>query len=191
MKKNGIWIILLFVISVAVFGTYMCYDNIFKDITPPSVTCDSEFIIVSVKADDKDLLEGVYAIDDKSGDVSDSLVIEKISALVDGERIITYAAVDKKGNVGRAQRVLKYSDYEAPTLELTDSLVFPTNSNVNLLKYITAASTLDGDLTSNVKYSIDGFVDYSVEGVYEVEFRVSDSAGTVSYLTANLEIYKP
>ena len=179
---------IFFIISVCVFAGYLFYVKTISDTTPPVVTCDREVITVSVDATDKEMMKGVTAKDNRSGDVTDSLVIESISPIADGERIIVYAAVDEKGNVGRAQRVLKYSDYEEPYIKLTESLVFPKHSNVNLLNYVTAYSTLDGDLTSKIKYSIDSYVDYSTQGIYKVEFRVSDSAGTVGYLTTHLEI---
>ena len=179
---------IFFIISVCVFAGYLFYAKTISDTTPPVVTCDREVITVSVDATDKEMMKGVTAKDKRSGDVTDSLVIESISPIADGERIIVYAAVDEKGNVGRAQRVLKYSDYKEPYIKLTESLVFPKHSNVNLLNYVTAYSTLDGDLTSKIKYSIDSYVDYSTQGIYKVEFRVSDSAGTVGYLTTYLEI---
>ncbi len=191
MKKKGNWIVILFIISVAVFGAYMCYARIIKDTVPPVVTCDSETITVSVEAGNADLLQGVSAMDDKSGDVSASLVVEQMSALAAGERIITYAAVDEKGNVGRAQRTLKYTDYEPPVISLSESLRFPMGYRVDPLKYVSAESVLDGDLTGNIKYSTPSGINTNSEGIYEVEFRVTDSAGTVTYLTESVEIYNP
>lgn len=179
------------IISVVVFVGYLLYSNVISDTTAPVVKCESNEIVVSVTATDKELMKGVSAVDDRNGDVTDSLIIESMSAFADGERVIVYAAVDKSGNVGRCQRILKYDDYEPPVITLTDYLIFPIGSKANLLNYVEAQSNLDGDLTSKIKYSIDRNVDYSVEGIYEVEFRVSDSVGTVSYLTAYLEIYDP
>lgn len=179
------------IVSVVVFVGYLLYSNVITDTTSPVVTCKSNEIVVSVTATEKELMKGVEAIDNRDGDVTNSLIIESMSALADGERVIVYAAVDKSGNVGRCQRILKYNDYEPPVITLIDYLIFPIGSKVNLLDYVVAQSTLDGDLTSKVKYSIDRNVDYTTEGIYEVEFRVSDSGGTVSYFTTDLEIYNP
>lgn len=191
MKKNGNWIIILLIVSVAVFGAYLCYAGLNSDKVPPVVTCDTETIKVSVNADNTDLLKGVTALDKKSGDVTASLVVEDISPLAGKERIITYAAVDENGNVGRAQRTLRYTDYEPPVIIINESLQFPMGYHVNPLQYVTAESVLDGDLTDKVKYSTASTFNINNEGSYEVEFRVTDSAGTVTYLTATIEIYNP
>lgn len=191
MKKKGNWIIILLITSIAVFGAYLCYAKVIKDTAPPVVTCDSETITVSVKASEKDLLQGVTAVDKESGDVTDSLVVEQISPLAEDERVITYAAVDDKGNVGRAQRTLKYTDYEPPVIYLEDSLSFVAGYSVDPLKYVRAESVLDGDLSDKVKYSVAANFNATSEGTYAVEFRVTDSAGTVTYFPATIEIYNP
>lgn len=191
MKKKGNWIIILFIISLAIFGMYLCYDRVLKDTVPPVVSCDSEIIKVSVKADNAKLLQGVTAVDEKSGDVTDSLVVEQISALAGNKRVITYAAVDEKGNVGRAQRTLKYTDYKPPVITVEEELRFPMGYRIDPLQYVSAKSTLDGDLTDKIKYSTPAGINTTSEGAYQVEFRVTDSAGTVTYLTETIEIYNP
>jgi len=64
-------------------------------------------------------------------------------------------------------------------------------SQVKLLDRISAESSLDGDLSANVKYTSSSYIDTSSEGEYEVEYRVTDSTGTVSYLPVEMEIYNP
>lgn len=189
MKKKGNWIMLLFIASLAIFGMYLCYDKIIKDSVPPVVSCDSEILKVSVKAGDDALLQGVTAVDDKSGDVTNSLVIEKMSKLAGEERIITYAAVDEMGNVGRGERTLKYTDYKPPVIAVEEDLRFPMGSRVDLLQYVNAKSVLDGDLTDKIKYSMPVGISTNSEGAYQVEFRVTDSAGTTTYLKETVEIY--
>ena len=179
------------IVALIVFLAYLGYTKIISDTTAPVVTCDSNEIVVSVEATDKELMKGVTAVDNRSGNVTNSLIIESISSFADGERIIVYAAVDKRGNVGRAQRTLRYMDYEAPRIGLTDDLRYPMGGNVNFLKNVTAESTLDGDLTDKVKYSMESNVDMSSDGKYSIEYRVVDSTGTVSYLPVEIEIYNP
>lgn len=60
------------------------------------------------------LLEGVSAYDEQDGDVSDSILIEKISRTADGNVIVTYAAMDASKNVGKASRILAAGREEAP-----------------------------------------------------------------------------
>lgn len=182
---------IILIAALVIFGGYLCYAKVISDSTPPVVVCDSDEIVVSVKASDKTLMKGVTAVDKRSGDVTDSLVIESISTFADDERIIVYAAIDEHGNVGRAHRTLKYKDYEPPTFELNGALRFSMGSQVQLLDKIAAKSTLDGDLSGNVKYTSSSYINTTSEGEYEVEYRVTDSTGTVSYLPVEVEIYNP
>lgn len=191
MKKTGNWIIILFIIAQAAFGAYLYYANVVQDTEPPVVSCETKEIKISVKDDEKVLLEGVTATDERSGDVSSTLVVEKISPLAAGKRIVTYAAVDKEGNVGRTQRELEYKDYKPAEIKLKKKLKFPVGAYVNPLEYVTAESVLDGDLTRNIKYTTASGFTTNVAGKYQVEFRVTDSAGTVSYLKSTIEMYNP
>ena len=50
------------------------------------------------------LLEGVTAIDEKDGDVSASLLVEKVAGTNGKEVIVTYVARDSANNVGKASR---------------------------------------------------------------------------------------
>lgn len=188
-KKN--WSIRILIVSVLIFAGYICYAMVISDNKAPEVTCDTDTITVSVKDNEKDLIKGVTAKDDRSGDVTKSIIVEKIGAMVGNERVITYAAVDEKGNVGRASRTLKYKDYKPPTFAMEGSLRFPAGTSHDLLKNIKAESTLDGDLTDKIKCSKETVVDTSTEGSYQVEYRVSDSTGTVSYLPLTVDVYDP
>ena len=53
------------------------------------------------------LLEGVTAVDEKDGDVSDSLLVEKVAGTNGKEVIVTYVARDGANNVGKASRAFK------------------------------------------------------------------------------------
>lgn len=184
-------LVIFLIAAVIVFCGYLCYDRVLSDTEAPVLSCKDDQLVVSVNATEKELLKGVTAEDNRDGDVTKSIVIEDISQFAGDERVITYAAIDGNGNVGRIQRTLKYTDYEAPTFKLSAPLRFSYNRNINVLEKIGAESTLDGDLTSNVKYSTDSIIDTDTPGFYKVEFRVSDSTGTVAYLPLEIEIYNP
>lgn len=53
---------------------------------------------------------------------------------------------------------------------------------------ITADSVLDGDLTSNIKYSLEKTVNTQAAGEYSIEFRVMDSGGNTVYLKTQISI---
>lgn len=190
MKKIKIFSILLLILSICAFGAYLYYDEVTRDTTAPIVTCKTPEISVSVAATEGELLQDVTATDDKSGDVSGTLVIESISAFAEeNNRVITYAAIDAAGNVGRCTRILKYTDYKTPTFMLTEPLRFPIGSSFEILGRVRAESPLDGDLTDNIKYTLESTIDVKNTGVYPVEFRVTDSAGNIEYLSIEIEIY--
>lgn len=54
---------------------------------------------------EEELLEGISAVDDVDGDVTDSILIEKISAMADGSVIVTYVALDSSNNVAKESRI--------------------------------------------------------------------------------------
>lgn len=192
MKKIRILSVLLLVVSTAVFAAFKIYEKINMDQTSPVISFDTEELALSVEAPEADLLKDVRAEDNRSGNVGDSLVVESLSGFTeDGVRVITYAAIDESGNVGRIERTLRYKDYKKPEFDLTSSLRFPKGRAVNMLDRVKAESVLDGDLTGNIKYSLNATVDTTSTGFYAVEFRVMDSGGNVVYLPTELEIYDP
>lgn len=189
MKKLRIFSILLLMVSTAAFLIFQMYSKVVRDNNPPMVICDSEELKVSVKAANEDLFKGVSAKDARSGDVTDTLVIEEMSDFTEeGTRIITYAAVDDSKNVGRCERILKYKDYETPRFEMNSSLCFPMGSSVNVFSVVSAKSSLDGDLSDKIKYALEKTINTMEEGSYPIEFRVMDSGGKTVYLNTEIEI---
>lgn len=192
MKAIRILSVLFLIVSIAVAGMYYAYDRVTKDTKPPVITCDKDVIKVSVKDDESVLYQGVKVTDNKTKDVQNSLIIEKMSSFTeDNTRVITYAAVDASGNVGRCERTLVYTDYQPPRFTLTSPLRFPTVGTVKFLDAVGATSSLDGDLSDKVKYTLDSTINSASTGIYPVEYRVMDSTGKISYLTLDVEIYNP
>ena len=68
-----------------------------KDMEPPVLSADAEKFSASIKADEKKLISGVTAFDQKDGDVSDSILIDSIKKKegTDSDFLITYVAFDK------------------------------------------------------------------------------------------------
>ena len=180
MKKMRIASVILLLVSIGIFTIFQIYSKMVQDNESPKVTCETQELTVSVAATEEELMQGVSAVDNRSGDVSDTLVIESLSDFTEeGKRIATYAAVDESMNVGRCERTIVYEDYQAPVFQMSEPLSYPIGQSVNVLAGITASSVLDGDLTSKIKYSIESSVDTSTPGNYPVEFSVMDSAGKI------------
>lgn len=189
MKKLRIFSVILLLISTGAFVAFRTYSKHIQDNTPPVVTCDSEELRVSVTAAKEDLLAAVTARDSRSGDVTDSVVVESMSAFTEeGTRIITYAAVDDSMNVGRCERTLVYEDYAPPVFHMNKPLCFTVGQSIDILSCISAQSVLDGDLTSNIKYSLEKTINTMTAGEYPIEFRVMDSGGNTVYLKTQISI---
>ena len=191
MKKLKKFSLILLIISSVAFVGFVVYDKIQADTKPPVVTYPEETIECSVKVTEAELLQGVKAKDDRSGDVSDSLVVEKMSGMMDdGTRVITYAAIDEQGNVGRAKRELKYTDYQKPRFSMSAPLRFEEKDmDVDFLKNVHVESSLDGDLSEKVKLSIPGGAYIYGAGSYPVELHVTDSAGNTTVIPTIVDIY--
>lgn len=189
MKKNILSFALL-AISFIAFLIYTQYHKANDDTTPPRITCEAQSIEVSVKASEEDILKGITAFDDRDGNVSDTLVIQGISNFIsENERVITFAAIDNSLNVGTIERILVYTDYAPPQFELKRPLSFVLNSKVDFLNRITAVSSLDGNITKNIRYNVPEAVDNLIPGSYPIEYYVTDSAGRTTYFETEIEIY--
>lgn len=75
-----------------------------KDRTAPVITFAENPVSYEEGMDEALLLEGVTAMDAKDGDVSGSLLVEKIAGTTGKEVIVTYVARDSANNVGKASR---------------------------------------------------------------------------------------
>ncbi|ODR34966.1 hypothetical protein [Eisenbergiella tayi] len=75
-----------------------------KDRTAPVISFGENAVSYEEGMDERLLLQGVVAMDEKDGDVSDSLLVEKIAGTNGKEVIVTYVARDSANNVGKASR---------------------------------------------------------------------------------------
>lgn len=189
MKKLTIMSMIMFAVSVIIFGIFFVRERFLKDRTGPVFQLESGTITVSVKDDYSALLKGVTASDAADGDITGSITVEDISPfLEDGRRIITYAVADADGHVSHVKRTLLYSDYTPPKFHLDKPLRLPRNTAC-LPEGITAEDCIDGDVTPSVLILYER--DFAQSGVEEfpATLKVTNSAGGTSYLPVDIEIY--
>ena len=193
MKKIKIFSVVLLICSAALLAAFLMMERANLDQTPPVIKCPVEELHVSIHTPEDTFLEGVSAMDDRTGDVTDALVVEKISVMAeDGSRTVTYAVIDEAGNVGRAQRQLTYTDYRKPRFYFDDDLRLDhTTQLTTLLDHIQADSSIDGDLTDKIKFMQTDDSPLYTTGPKKVELRVTDSAGTTATLPVTVELYQP
>ena len=74
MKKLTIMSMILFAVSVIIFGIFFVRERFLKDRTGPVFQLESSTITVSVKDDYSALLKGVTASDAADGDITGSII---------------------------------------------------------------------------------------------------------------------
>lgn len=90
---------------------YMTYKN--QDRTVPEIKVDqSEKIAYTEGEDYGKLLEGVTAQDDKDGDLTSEVFVEKVVPVSKKKAVVYYGVTDKAKNVGTASREVTYQAAE-------------------------------------------------------------------------------
>ena len=103
MKKIVIILCTLDVILTAL--SVMLYLD--EDRTAPVIHMEEVQLEYREGMTDEELLEGITATDETDGDVTGSLVVEKVSEVGDGTVIVTFGARDRSNNVVKASRVMQ------------------------------------------------------------------------------------
>lgn len=91
--------------AVLIAASAFLYMNLDRAAPTISFADDDKRMIYTESMKEDELLEGVSAADDVDGDVTDSVLIEKISETADGNVIVTYVALDSSNNVAKRSRV--------------------------------------------------------------------------------------
>lgn len=104
MQRNSILIISL--ISINIILVIICgFFYIKKDRSEPKIAFVANETTYTTGMDTNDLLTGMTAVDNKDGDISDRIVIEKILENKDKNvAVVYYAVCDYDGNVAKASR---------------------------------------------------------------------------------------
>lgn len=189
MKRIHILSLIIFAVSVAVFANYKIQGHLNSDDAGPEIRMDQYTISVSAAAGEAELLAGVTAVDQRDGDVTGTLVVEKMGNFIeDGRREIVIAAFDSDNHITKSTREIVYTDYRAPRFSLTAPLKFPLGTS-NVLANLSADDVLDGSLTGNIKMSGEYTITVDKAGDYPVLFTVSNSAGDLSSLPVTVTMY--
>ena len=174
-----------FILALSVFITYTVYTITHTDKEGPKITINDKLLSVSVEDDEKDLLKGKKATDEKDGDVTDTLTVESISNFTNkGRRIVSYAAFDRDWNIAKATREIEYKDYVSPQFVMRNPPRYSVKELSNTTDYSTliqAKDCLDGDISKMITISSLGeYEEAHYGGKMDMEFQVSNSAGDVS-----------
>ena len=83
MRILRLIVVVLFLITTAVFSMYFVNTKLTDDNTIPVIKIDDELIEVSFETTDEELLQGVTAYDEKDKDITDRVIVESVSRFVD------------------------------------------------------------------------------------------------------------
>lgn len=190
MKKRKLFQLLLILLCLAVYFGYRAADRLRTDTKAPEITISADTLEVSAQEPRTALLQGITAKDNADGDVTASLVVERIQlADQDGTVNVRYAAFDRSGNVAKADRQVRYTDYERPKFQLDAPLIYTQNSSFDVLNDIDAVDTLDGDISHRIRATSMDDASISSAGSHEVEFRVTNSLGDTVKIVLPVEVY--
>ena len=143
----------------------------------PTLTCDTQLLEISVKDGPEALMAGLTAHDKTDGDLTAHIMVASMSHFLEpGTVNVKYVVFDAHNNAATLTRQVHYTDYEPPQFSLSKAPVYLRGQNFDLLKYITATDSLDGDISSSVKL-ISGTVSNFAAGDYPLVFEVSNSCG--------------
>lgn len=188
MRIFRLIISLLFVAVFAVFSVVFVTEKIKEDKTIPVITIENDMMEVSLKADDKELLQGVTAYDEKDKDLTDKVIVESVSRFIEnGVCKVTYAVCDSNNNIATATRKIRYKDYVSPTFQVNESLCYSMYESIDLTDAISATDCIDGNITSNLVITSK---DYSsaVAGVFTLNVTVSNKNGDSSEINLPLVV---
>jgi len=190
MKRQNWLIVLLILVCAAVFCGYEVLAHYRADNVPPEIHLEEQIPELSVFDSRDMLLQGVTAADDRDGDVTGSLVVENVSLQdSEGHLLVKYAAFDSAGNVARAQREAKYTDYESPRFTLSGPLLYPAGSSFDVLGNVGATDLIDGDIQHRVRAASLDEDSIAGTGTHNVKFQVTNSLGETISQTFPVEVY--
>lgn len=191
MKKLRIFWAVIVVLVTAAFAAYRMNEIRKEDSSGPVFSCDQTNLEVSIHDGDDVLLQGITAQDKKDGDVTGSILVEKLSSFYgENKRLVTYAAFDSDNHITEMEREITYTDYTKPKFALNGSLRFKAGETINIDQIVTAQDCLDGDLSRNVKILMDGTINNRITGFYDIEYQVTNSAGDSVSLPVRIEVYQ-
>ncbi len=188
MRNLRIIVVTLFIVISIVFSVLFSYDRMVLDHEAPTIICDGRPLEVSVSATDIELCAGLSAYDNVDGDITDRIVVRKISQLLDANSaIIYYAVFDSSSNYCTFQRNVTYTDYQKPRFSLSQPLIYNHSAQVILQDRLYASDVLDGDISNRVCL-ISSNLSSNAIGEYPITLQVTNSTGDTAIVTLTVSI---
>lgn len=176
---------LLIVFSIVAAGVFAISELIEftnRDTTEPQITAETDTIEVTSEYTREDLMQGIFAWDEKEGDLTSEVIISPLSRFIDkGVCSLTYVVFDSSNQSATLTRNVKFTDYHSPRFTLSEPLVFKEEEGTyeELLDRLGAEDVLEGDRSDWI-IRTDSDVNFQKQGNYSITFEVSNSLGDSS-----------
>jgi len=102
-------VIILEVIAIVIIAALIMRIKAGRDVVPPVISLPEGVASYTQGDSPEVLLSGVTAIDERDGDVTDSIIISSVSVTGNGEAIAVYHAKDSSNNVAMAVRSIEFT----------------------------------------------------------------------------------
>lgn len=189
MNKRNITIIMS-VLTVVLLGVcailYLTEDRTGPDIQLTKVT-----LTYHETGNKNDLLAGVEAIDDRDGDVSETLKIDRITEVQEGKfSVVTYIAKDKSNNISKKDRWINLEDGSTSAVPMLDaeSAVFAETEAVTEAVTETETQTAAPEERSSNLAGINTAAAEAAETESETEIPANAEAPVIRLTTNEVEL---
>lgn len=154
-----------------------------RDISKPKILLESkeENIYICPKAEYN--IEKYTAYDNYDKDITDRVKVTR------KDNIVKYAVVDSSGNYTVEKRKIIKKDKESPELELNEgNVIFSYLNDEFKDPGYKAFDNCDEDITNIVE--VEGKVDISTAGSYELFYKIVDSSGNLTKVARKINVVK-
>lgn len=188
MRNLQIIVVTVFLVVSIIFSVFFCYDRLAVDHTAPQIISDGVPLHISVNASDRELCAGLTAYDDTDGDITDRIIVRRISRLSGANSAFVYYAVfDSSSNYCVFNRTIYYTDYCKTRFSLSQPLSFTPNSVITLEDRLSAYDVIDGDISNRICLSSVS-VSNTEPGEYPITVQVTNSSGDTSSISLTVLI---
>ena len=188
MRNLQIIVVTVFLVVSIIFSVFFCYDRLAVDHTAPQIISDGVPLHISVNASDQELCAGLTAYDDTDGDITDRIIVRRVSRLSGANSAYVYYAVfDSSSNYCVFNRTIYYTDYCKPRFSLSQPLSFTPNSVITLEDRLYAYDVIDGDISNRIRLSSVS-VSNTEPGEYPITVQVTNSSGDTSSISLTVLI---
>ena len=191
MRALKIILCIVTALSILAFGLAIYYTQFFKDTIAPEFHIESNVVTVSVKEGDAALLQGVTAIDNRDGNVTDQIFVDSVSQLTGPNTArVRYFVFDKAENMAVAPRTVCYTDYSSPRIAILQPLVYDVGNTIALKGRVIATDVLKGNITNSIRLSSDDLSN-KVPGTYHLTIWAMNQMGDVASVRVPIIVREP